>query len=662
MKFEFSKVLSITIASLLSLGSAHARIVGGVQNKNQDNERKIPRVYNPQQSQRTPGSRYSSERKFSSREGNNNSRSKNSSNNRSNNKPNNNKPTSKKPSQHSNPTVSTQRVIPRVNTNSSSIAIRSQVATRQSNPSNKNSNNGSKSHKKTPSKAASAPTPRVIPRVNTNTTASQSRITPRVNSNTAAQSAKQKSVVRRISTNQSSHHNARPVGPAHSTHKDGNYSQLRTVGSGISPSAVAGKWNSRDYQSASIWDRARNHDGHDHHADYHHNFSNSLNYAYRPSAWGNDPWWDQHDRHDYHKGCWDYGWNDRYTHRHSLDRNFYPPGYSRPDSSLLGNLAWGLAGWGLGSVVYETGYQTYSNPYPTPPVTYRGLSHSYAEPIAVASASRAPEPDLHVATKEELSVSAMDQARAYFEEGSYESALYEVDQAIAFTPSDPVLHEFRALNLFALERYGDAAGVLNPILASGPGWDWDTLIGFYASEDVYTRQLRRLENYVEFNADSADSRFLLGYHYMVGGYLAEAREMFDQVSRIEPNDSVAAQLRNLAESSMPIEEDDGIPSPAASAEMVTGEFLQGDWRALSSDGKTIMLSIGEDGKFTWDYEGASDGSVLNGEWSIDENGLLVLNDEDVQLAGIIEMDGTNTMRFVLAGTPEGDPGLTFERM
>ena len=429
---------------------------------------------------------------------------------------------------------------------------------------------------------------------------------------------------------------------------------------------VSKNWDPRYYNNSSVWNRAQRHDGHDHHSDYHPNFSNSLNYAYRPSAWGSDPWWGQQDRHDYQKGCWDYGWNDRYTQRHSLDRGYYPPGYSRPSSGILGKLAWGLAGWGLGSMAYDTGYNTYSNPYSAPPVDYGVSSYSYAEPLAVASAARIPDPPEQAATNEQLSSEAMDQAMEEFREGDYISALQGVDEAIAFTPSDSVLHEFRALNFFALGRYGDAAGVLNPLLASGPGWDWDTMIGFYNSDDAYTKQFRRLEDYVDSDPESADSRFLLGYHYMVGGYLAEAREMFNQVAQIEPQDSVAIQLRNLAQSSMPTEEagvvGEEIPAPPAPGDMITEETVAGNWRALSSDGKTITLDIKSDGKFTWNFEGAPEGSALSGDWSIDEDGLLVLNDEDVQLAGSIEMDGNNTMRFVLAGTPEGDPGLAFERM
>ena len=656
---------AVVTAFLLGTAGADARIAGGVQNKPDNKAKNVPRIDSRQVTQRSSFNAKSSARNSGAK---NNKRSNSPS--ASNKKSGSSKPSSnrssvrdKNTSARVNPAPIAPRMTTSVSTNTASRSVQSRSSNHHPKSSSKSSksNNSKKNDRKPTPKAAAAPEPRLLPRgltIPASGTSPTQRKSPQGKgfkpSNSNASVATRTYAPKKQSYN-------RPASPHHHfVGKDTAYSRARTLNTVSSRAVLAQKWNSRHCQNASVWDRARKNSGHDHPSEYHHNFSNSLNYAYRPTAWGNNPWWDQHDRHDFHKGCWDYGWNDRYTHRHSLDRNFYPPGYSRPSSGLLGNLAWGLAGWGLGSIAYDTGYHTYNNPYPAPPVSYRGMSHSYAEPLAVVSASRDPEPELHVVTKEQLSASAMDQAREYFEQGDYVSALQQVDQAVAFTPSDPILHEFRALTLFALGRYGEAAGVLNPILASGPGWDWDTLIGFYASDEVYTRQLRRLEDFVEGNPASADSRFLLGYHYMVGGYLAEAREMFDQASQIEPNDSVAVQLRNLAESSMTVEETGEVDEPRG--EMVDASIVAGTWRAMSADGQTITLTIGAEGNFTWDYEGAADGSVLSGEWTIDESGLLVLNDEDVQLTGIIEMEGTNTMHFVLAGTPEGDPGLTFERM
>ena len=70
-----------------------------------------------------------------------------------------------------------------------------------------------------------------------------------------------------------------------------------------------------------------------------------------------------------------------------------------------------------------------------------------------------------------------------------------MDQAIALVPNDTVLHEFRGLTLFALGRYKEAAAAEYAVLSAGPGWDWTTLSGLYPNVDVYTEQLRALEQY-----------------------------------------------------------------------------------------------------------------------------------------------------------------------
>ena len=48
-------------------------------------------------------------------------------------------------------------------------------------------------------------------------------------------------------------------------------------------------------------------------------------------------------------------------------------------------------------------------------------------------------------------------ARDWFKQGNYEIALQQANDALTKTPSDTALHEFRALCLFALGRYGEAA-------------------------------------------------------------------------------------------------------------------------------------------------------------------------------------------------------------
>lgn len=409
------------------------------------------------------------------------------------------------------------------------------------------------------------------------------------------------------------------------------------------------------------------------------NFTRSVNYAYRPAAWGSRPWWSSSTYHSWHHGSWNYGWNRSWRSYHYAYRPAYyrPPGAYLPgyhvhyhdDDDLGEAVAWGIAAWSLGRLAFDSGYNTYRNPYPAPPVQTRRTVINYTLPLSVAASREEPEPEEEALTSQEKSTAAIERARGQFSSGDYLSALKSTDESISWAAGDSALHEFRALCLFALGRYGDAAGVLNPVLASGPGWDWSTMAAFYPDSDSYTDQLRKLESYVEANPNSADAHFLLGYHYMVAGFIDQAYGMFDRVVALQPADTVAAQLRNLAESSSPEAESEApspedvaaaaAPDPGVTVEPVDPSDLEGGWKASSADGKAIQLSLGADGKFTWNYDGA-EGTVLAGDWSIDEEGQLVLATDDVQMVADISLDGDN-LKFVLDGAPVGDPGLSFQR-
>lgn len=409
----------------------------------------------------------------------------------------------------------------------------------------------------------------------------------------------------------------------------------------------------------------------------HPNFRRSVNYAYRPRSWGNRPWWSSSTYHNWHHGSWNYGWNRHWSHRHHHHHHHghYLPGYYDDDGFGIGaGVAWGLAAWTLGSLAYDTGYNSYHNPYSAPPVQTRTTVINYSQPLSVVASEVEPEPEEVALTSEEKSSAAVEKARDAFANGDYLAALKSTDEAISYAPGDSALHEFRALCLFALARYGDAAGVLNPVLASGPGWDWATMAEFYPDGEVYTAQLRKLESYVESKPESADSHFLLGYHYMVAGFIDEAHAMFETVTELQPADTVAAQLRNLAESSTPnaegeLEDEDpesltGTPEPApegAVVEPIDPADLEGSWKAAAANGKAITLALDPAGTFTWNYEGAEDGKVLAGDWSIDDDGRLVLAADDVQMVADVSLDG-DKMQFVLAGSPVGDPGLDFGRL
>src|ERR1043166_3343016 len=130
---------------------------------------------------------------------------------------------------------------------------------------------------------------------------------------------------------------------------------------------------------------------------------------------------------------------------------------------------------------------------------------------AVAAASGAP------AAAPAPGMSDFDAARQAFYQGDYAGALAATNKALAAMPNDPIIHEFRALVMFAQQKYKDSAAGLYSVLSVGPGWDWTTLSALYPNVDAYTKQLRALEGYVKLNPQVSDARFVLAYHYMTMG-------------------------------------------------------------------------------------------------------------------------------------------------
>jgi tetratricopeptide (TPR) repeat protein len=193
-----------------------------------------------------------------------------------------------------------------------------------------------------------------------------------------------------------------------------------------------------------------------------------------------------------------------------------------------------------------TQYLDYSNPLPAPPTDQ--LEYAYppapdqAEDGSAAFSSAAPPvPPADDETVRDAK-NLLDQARAVFREDDYVQAQTLVERAIALLPSDPALHEFRALTLFAQQKYRDAAATLYAVLAAGPGWDWPTMASFYRDVETYTRQLRALEEFVGRRPEEPAGRFVLAYHYLVLGHKDQAAAQLRAVLQLQPQDKLSAAL------------------------------------------------------------------------------------------------------------------------
>jgi tetratricopeptide (TPR) repeat protein len=380
------------------------------------------------------------------------------------------------------------------------------------------------------------------------------------------------------------------------------------------------------------------------------NFRRTNNFSYRPNYWGARPWWGAGNYHSWHHGHWGYGYNSNYYRRH----------WYYQDDNFASGFMWGIAVWSLGNMVYDMGYQSYRNPYPAPPVQNTYIT--YAQPVSVAAAANPPGDEVATTLAETKSADATQKSRMAFKTGDYLTALKNADEAIAYTPGDVTLHEYRALLLFALGRYSDAAGVLNPVLASGPGWGWDTMVGFYDPSSTYDAHLRKLEGYVKGRPDAADSRFLLGYHYLVCGHMEKAYEQFDKAATLQPADSISRQLRDLTKNSLPdAGGDDAEPEQTEPPAPIPSEKLVGTWISdRGQDGK-VTFKMEENGDYTWNYMNGTESSELKGTYGLNDKGLLVLTSDDSQMISVVTLADDKSMKFTLVGAPDGDPGLDFAK-
>jgi len=353
-----------------------------------------------------------------------------------------------------------------------------------------------------------------------------------------------------------------------------------------------------------------------------------------------DRWQDHHvrDRYgDWYNGCWTGAW----------DNNGYAP------------LAYGALGWGLGNLTgwgYGDGYY---NPYYEPV----SGSYDYSEPVAVAdyapadatSAETAQEPVPEGDTKTQEALQKFDQALAFFKEGEYSKALVRCNSALKQMPNDPVLHEVRALCLFALGRYKQAAAALDSLLASAPGMDWTTMSNLYGNTDDYTKQLRTLESYVTKNREDTAAAFVLVYHYLVIGETDRAIRGLKRVVAQQPKDATARRmLAALTPPEPPADE-----TPPAGAPPQTD--LVGKWSAKSGK-STIQLSIDDKSQFTWRATAKDKPLEIKGQLLATSDTLVLEGQNQGTMVGKVKAGGPDKFEFRLAGMPASDAGLMFARL
>jgi hypothetical protein len=178
--------------------------------------------------------------------------------------------------------------------------------------------------------------------------------------------------------------------------------------------------------------------------------------------------------------------------------------------------------------------------------------------------------------------------------------------------------------------------------------------------DVYTAQLRALEQYAKLHPAASDARFLLADHYLTCGYTDAAAAQLKEVVRLNPKDQLSAQLLSslsAADTAAPA----AASPPAAPATPADAARLVGNWTATRADSATIKLALAGDGKFTWALDQNGKPQQFSGTYTVADNLLVLKQGNNPMMVGQVASLANDRFNFKLAGDNPSDPGLTFVR-
>lgn len=136
----------------------------------------------------------------------------------------------------------------------------------------------------------------------------------------------------------------------------------------------------------------------------------------------------------------------------------------------------------------------------------------------------------------------LDEAKIAFRDGNYDETLRLAQQAGTDNPQDPRVSEMISLALFAKGEFRASAGAAQGVLFYGQAADWPTLFSYYGDGGRYTEQLNRLKAFVQDNPNVAEGHFLLGYHRLMMGHVAAARDSFAMTLQLQPEDRIAQRM------------------------------------------------------------------------------------------------------------------------
>ena len=411
------------------------------------------------------------------------------------------------------------------------------------------------------------------------------------------------------------------------------------------------------------------------------NFGNNtnININNRVNNINNRPRWDVDP--GFSRPAWGLGGNEWHHNWHNNSINHHHHWYNGSwggywGSSWYAPVAWGAAGWGLGTLTSSWANTTpYYNPYYAEPVVAQAIPYDYSQPVVINNNYAAydtdgqggdlPAPESDPVQQQGLS--SFDQGLESFKNGDYAQALSYFDAALKQLPGDAVVHEVRSLALFALGDYKAAAAGLNSLLSSAPGMDWTTMSGLYGNPDDYTAQLRKLEQFLDANPNDPSSHFVAAYHYMVIGSKESAIDALRVVVKAQPKDVTARRMLDaMAPPEAPVATRPA-PTPAPPAAPASDDVpetdLVGSWVAQAGDTK-IELAITEDSEFTWRTSSDNNQTPveLSGQLIGAADGIELETTDQGTMAGSVKSKGPDQWQFAISGAPASDPGLSFSRV
>jgi tetratricopeptide (TPR) repeat protein len=260
-------------------------------------------------------------------------------------------------------------------------------------------------------------------------------------------------------------------------------------------------------------------------------------------------------------------------------------------------------------------------------------------------------------------MAAFEEARAAFRSGDYTTALSKLDITLKTMPRDTVVHEFRSLVLFALKKYPESSAAIYAVLATGPGWDWTTMVSLYPNVDTYTNQLRALEAFVKANPKSVDAHFLLGYHYQSMGHPQNAYKQFQLALAELPDDKLLKQLVAITTPADQANQAGPRPAPpdVPADKVLKSAQLVGNWKATNR-GATFQLDLTKEGGFTWTYSRGNKKQSMKGVFAVDQNNLALETDDGGEtMLAEVEFVSPTQFKFKMVGDDDKKSVLDFKK-